>query len=358
MASIFESDEEDRWLDEDSEGAMRAAVPSWMGARSLALYARWWQLETWLRELIYVELRALRGIKWEDSVRAATGRKNADAPFTHMTGPDNGNPLAYLDYSQLLELIDVHWSNFEKTLIEKNSWKGRQEELKRIRHRIGHLRKPHPDDLSRLDQTLRDLERGSFIALASYNRRFTPDVKQHQDVVTRGWIAGEHRTAKRLIDHANRQYETHLNVGVSVRPWADAPVNLENAEGVLWHAEFYMSNRTVDARKLWTEIADLGICEPLVHMIFHDPHSVGFTFAAVDDGNMVADAIGGVFDALLVTSRRVGSSSDVDFRRAQSRAQEIDYRVQAGSGWCVVDEETMPITLFGSGGGVSSRVTW
>jgi hypothetical protein len=32
--------------------------------RLRALYARWWQLETWLRELAYVELRALLGTRW------------------------------------------------------------------------------------------------------------------------------------------------------------------------------------------------------------------------------------------------------------------------------------------------------
>ncbi|MEU4709971.1 hypothetical protein AB0G00_26450 [Nocardia salmonicida] len=358
MGGNFASDEEDQWLDEDSEAAMRAVVPGWMGARSLALYARWWQLETWLRELIYVELRATFGVKWEDVVKAATGRKNADASFTHMSGPDNGNPLAYLDYSQLLEIIDTHWPKFALALIEANSWKGRQEELKRIRHRIGHLRKPHPDDLSRLEQTLRDLERGTFVALASYNKRSMPDPRSRSDAVTRGWVAGEHRTAKRLIEHADRQYETRLRVETSRRPWASMPTDLTGAEGILWHAEFIMSNRNVDPRTLWAEIDHGGIRDILVHLVFHDPYSVGFTFAAVDDGDDIADAIGAVFEAILTTSRPISSHSEVDYRRAQSRARAIDYRVQSGTGWCVVDETTVPITHFGSGGGVDSKVIW
>lgn len=41
--------------------ALEATVGHWLPPESLALYARWWQLETWLRQLAYVELRARDG---------------------------------------------------------------------------------------------------------------------------------------------------------------------------------------------------------------------------------------------------------------------------------------------------------
>lgn len=126
-----------------SDRALRAATVGDTGglpARSVALYARWWQLETWLRELVYVELRALFGRAWGDAVAAATGRQTQDAAFTHMAGADSDNPLAYLDYSQLIEIVGRHWDQFEYALLRRSSWEGRQEELLRIRHRIGHLR--------------------------------------------------------------------------------------------------------------------------------------------------------------------------------------------------------------------------
>jgi len=44
--------------------ALESATAGGMPGQSLALYARWWQLETWLHDLAYVELRALRGIAW------------------------------------------------------------------------------------------------------------------------------------------------------------------------------------------------------------------------------------------------------------------------------------------------------
>jgi hypothetical protein len=72
---------------------------------ALVLYGRWWQLETWLREVAYLELRSKYGVKWTDQVKAASGRQNSDAEWTHMLGPDNDNPLAYLDFSQLRSLM-------------------------------------------------------------------------------------------------------------------------------------------------------------------------------------------------------------------------------------------------------------
>jgi hypothetical protein len=148
-----------------------------MPEESLAIFMRWWQLETWLRELVYVELRSMYGADWDARVTASAGRQKQDAKYLHMSSADNDNPLAYLDYSQLLQVIEAHDAQLRYALLEAGSWAGRQEELKRIRHRIGHMRKPHPDDLARLEQTLRDLERGAYIACASYNDRWVPDAK-------------------------------------------------------------------------------------------------------------------------------------------------------------------------------------
>ena len=116
-----------------------------MPGQSLALDARWWQLETWLRELAYVELRALFGSGWRDPIKtllnhslksSTPNRQDRDALFTHLIGVDNDNPLAYLDYSQLTQLIADHWEQFGYALLEERSWDGRQSELGQIRHRL------------------------------------------------------------------------------------------------------------------------------------------------------------------------------------------------------------------------------
>src|SRR4051794_32495751 len=114
--------EPEPWGDPETLRALEAASADGLPLRSVSLYARWWQLETWLRELVYVELRARDGQKWVDSVRAAIGRQYQDAAFTHMSSADSANPLAYLDYSQLIQVIDADWDLFSYAVLNKPSW--------------------------------------------------------------------------------------------------------------------------------------------------------------------------------------------------------------------------------------------
>ena len=64
----------------------------------------------WLRQFVYVELRGRDGRQWEQLVRAASGRQSQDAQFRHMTSTGTENPLAYLDYPQLQDLIGRNWA--------------------------------------------------------------------------------------------------------------------------------------------------------------------------------------------------------------------------------------------------------
>lgn len=348
------------WLGADELYAVHTAVRSGgMPSTSAALYARWWQLETWLRQLVYVELRARDGAAWTDVVKTSEARQKQDAAYTHMTGPDNENPLAYLDYSQLIKIIDDNWDLFGYALIERDAWNGRQSELKRIRHRIGHVRAPHSDDLARLEQTLRDLETGAFKALASYTMRSEPQPGRSTDAATAGWIQMQHQTAKRLITHAERQYETHFKLRASRRPWASWPADFNNARGILWHAEFYMRDRTIDVAELWREASLRDARRLFVHLLSDNVHHVEVAFSCVDDAQDIADAIGRVFDAVLMVSRYRGIEwSPEVHERFRRLARNVDYRVEYASLWGTVDDTTVPITLFGAGGGVSSVPDW
>jgi hypothetical protein len=348
------------WVDLRVAKALRTVE---MPPQSLALYARWWQLETWLRELVYVELRALRGTAWSDAVKAAEFRRTIDAQFRHMAGVDSDNPLAYLDYSQLIEVITGHWPQFGYALLEQKSWEGRQAELRQIRHRIGHLRTPHRDDLARVEQTLRDLEDGTFLALASYNRRHGPSLDKNHDPVTVGWIAGQHEDARRLLDHADKQYETRVSVATSRRPWVSWQESLDGAAGVLWHVNFYMRGRAVEASALWHHDYVAAVRPLIVHMLADGPQQIGFTFSAVDDGAQIADAIGKIFDAILMTSDYRSLSSGLTAALQEddawrARARQIDYRVLTRTGWNILDETTLPISNFGAGGVVESVPAW
>ncbi|WP_216854636.1 hypothetical protein [Rhodococcus opacus] len=350
-------DSPDPWLDDDSEIALRAAVAANVTPAALALYGRWWQLETWLRELVYVELRANFGVSWVSAL--SLGAPAEPEAVSHMSGPDDANPLAHLDYSELLAVIDDHWDLLAYALIDRDAWQGRQSELMQIRSRIGCLRQPHTDDLNRLEQTLRDLERGAFIAFASYNDHRSPDPEVHTDPVTRGWIAREHDAAQRLYEHVDRQYGG-LRVQMSSRPWATRPVELGDTgtPGILWHADVYLRDRSVDPAAIWADTQGKGIRDLVVHLRVDDPHHAGFTFSAADDAHKVADAIGRAFDAVLETARPRTRDDEEGYARFQRRARRLDHRVQSGTGWTIVSESTIPISNFGSGGVVSALPAW
>ena len=110
------------------------------------------------------------GDKWTTALpKISELRQQGDNEFKYMATPDAQNLLAYADASVLFQLTLDHWTLFEHALLAKNVWAGRIEELKAIRNRIGHCRRPHADDLARLAQTLRDLNGGAFAATAAFN---------------------------------------------------------------------------------------------------------------------------------------------------------------------------------------------
>lgn len=347
----------DGWHDEAAARAVTAVAQGGMPEAAMATYARWWQLETWLRDLVYLELRAKYGAAWQSVVALATGRQRKDGRFTHMSGADSSNPLAYLDYSNLIQVIESNWDLFAHALIEQKSWQGRQPELLQIRHRIAHLRTPHHDDLKRLEQTLRDLELGAHIAYSSYNRRWRP--VSWTDAVTDGWLRSTHQDARRLIRHASMQYDTTITVEASARPWAmekNSTAPPAPGPGFLWHAEFSLRGRSLDIPRLWRDQHLRSVKPYLVHLVALDESAVGFTFSAVDPDTEIADAIGLAFDAVLIAADR--GPSELNSAVWRQRAASTDYRVVPTYGWGLVEESMVPISIFAAGGAVHDSPTW
>lgn len=326
-----------------------------LSEKALVLYGRWWQLEDWLRQLAYVELRAKYGRSWSTNIGGSTSNQDKDAEWTHMLARDNENPLAYLDFPKLSDLMIAEWDIFKVALPRLETWKSHASELNMVRRRIAHLRLAHSDDLARLEQALRDLERGAFITLATYNTRWPPQSASDPDPIVDGWIKKTHDDAQRLIDHANRQYEVSFDLRISRRPWAGSQgVPPGPGPGKLWHAEFY-STRPIDLAKLWRTGSFAKPRDLVIHVEANSPNSVSFTFADVDDHDEIADAIGNAFDAILTARVRIDETSHYEWQRA---ARELNYRIAAGSGWNIVNETTLPISIFGSGGSIQEFPRW
>ncbi len=116
--------------------------------RLLSTYARLWQLETWLRRMVYVELRALRGDDWDKDVPFAKNSFEADKRLTHMTTPEEES-LSYAQLSTLKNVISANWHAFACYLPPHNIWDAKLEEVSQIRHRVAHFRR-YPDKPSGL----------------------------------------------------------------------------------------------------------------------------------------------------------------------------------------------------------------
>lgn len=330
--------------------AIAAAIEArWLPARALASYSRWWQLETWLRSLAYVELRAKYGAEWVNQLdQRAVSRRTRDQRRAYMASPDWEDPLAYLDSTPLFDLIDREWPLFDPVLLDRDTWRGRTGELIDIRNRIGHLRRPHADDLGRLEQTLRDLESGAFRALSSYNDFETPD-RQLDDPVVEAWVRDGHEDARRLVRHAETNYETTFNLSYSCRPWAVRPVAgqpVSGTEGVYWRAFFVTRGARINLLDFWRDGYWDIIARGLVaHLLIDGPGVVAVTFPAVDDSAAVCDAIGNVFDALLTNLSwyEMAQPWRPDYLDS---LPALDFRVQVRSPWTIVDRTTTPITIF------------
>jgi hypothetical protein len=163
--------------------------------------------------------------------------------------------LSYLDVFDLFDVLERDWELFGHALIGQTVQCGRVSELRQIRHRIAHCRGPHPDDLGRIEQTLRDLEPGGLEAAVAFNDREIPGTDLDDPVVD-GWIRRAHPDARRLIDHAESNYGISFRLGFSRRPWADSyregkPVS--RREGYFWHALFVLHSEGIEPRNLWND---------------------------------------------------------------------------------------------------------
>ena len=313
-----------------------------------AIYGRWWQIETWLRSLCYLEMRAKYGMEWvgriEEQVRK---RSESDQQYGHMSSPDANDQLAYMDASALLNLIEDEWAIVGGALLAKSVWPGRMDELRNLRNRIGHCRRPHSDDLARLEQMLRDLEPGALRALSAYNCLEVPSGTLG-DPLVEAWVKGTHQVARRLLKHAASQYEVSFRLRYSLRPWLDPPGLgcLSGQAGVLWHALWTSRRTPIDIERLWTDYP-LDRVSHLVMLTASTPSHVGISFSAVDDPGEVADAIGVCFDGILTSLDRSG---DYDRQEARLKGlrQHLDSRVQVQSSWSIVDGSTVPISIFGA----------
>jgi len=328
-----------------AEVALGRAVTGGVPADALAIYGRWWQLETWLRLLVSLELRAHYGHDWLNRIsNRAVDRATRDEINRYMASPDAEDPLTYLDTGELFALIDSDdlWQLFEAGLLPRVRWRGAADMLSAIRRRSAHCRRPHGDDLPRLEQMLRDLEPGARVALGAF-------AEQHRvwritgDPVVQAWVGGADSGAAQLIDSALREHRIEFELRWSQRPWAAGGSTdvLSGRQGFLWHAE-WRGRVAFDVRRFWR---DRGLDTDdhraaIVRVVQKRSTDLSVIFACVDGADRVAPAIGACFSAVL---QAVVQSTDAT-RAARSAISDLDSRIHtAGPLVSAGLDESIPI---------------
>jgi hypothetical protein len=329
-------------------GKLETLLQHGLPADSVLILGRWWQLETYLRQLVYIQLKGLLGPGWDEPIVSARKRWEASAEWGYMESPDDGLLMSYLDVSPLFDLIDEYWEQCSMGLgVPQNVWHGRIEELKPVRHRLAHCRRPHRDDLGRVEQLLRDIDPAARRLLGAYVDWLDP-APDLEDPVVAAWVHCEHPVAMRLVQHGHRIKGIHFELKTSALPWADrrAPM-ITGSAGWFWVMHAVLDERTVTIDDYLEAGAVRSLLNVAGHVVQASPWQLAVTIPAVGDPDTIADEIGRFLEPVFSASR--GRDSD-DVRRSWNRLT-LDMRCDAKGLLSVLSGlyADDPITIFSAG---------
>ena len=271
--------------------------PSRIPPERLTTYARLWELETWLRTMVYTELRSRYGDAWQSHVEGSSHNQfQRDKHLTHMPTREI-LATSYLQLTDLLSTISSNWCLFQPYLPPKEVWDGKLHELKQIRHRVAHFRIGHRHDANRLEQFLRDVDHGFWHFCTSYNTEWTmlppskdPVAKSLLHLDPFPWTETEPGHWSRLgIADPNLRISVWLNV--LRRPWLASPPTdqIAGTPGCLYDTTIVARNsRVFDFDRFFatTDHVHARLC----HICFgHGFDSIRVTVPALLGATAVAD---------------------------------------------------------------------
>ncbi|MCC7082538.1 MAG: hypothetical protein IT530_17875 [Burkholderiales bacterium] len=215
--------------------------------RVLQTYARLWQLETWLRRMVYIELRAKLGDGWKSLIKLdrAESSQRSDKALVHMPTPEE-DPLSYVQLSELCRIISENRRLFDPFLPPAAIWEGRMKEISQVRHRVAHFRQGNERDLDRVVHLLRDLDKGFWKFITSYNDQhhvlpqdgdpvfahfFPLDLRPFVEVAPREWAQ---------VGSIPHDAWFGVSVAATIRPWAKWTEPVAGQEGIFYDVTIYL----------------------------------------------------------------------------------------------------------------------
>lgn len=227
--------------------------------RSIILYARLWQLEKWLREMVYIELKSKKGRNWFNFNKIKS-TYDTDKSFTHIPSVNN-NPLGFITFPELLKLIDKDWELFSEYLPPQNIWKIKIDEIVHIRNRVAHFRNGHRDDIDRLLQLMKDIDKGFWCFCTDYNDIY-PILPPDNDVVANKYVHLDPFSYKEISDNQWARFGTAppglkyiVSINSSRRRWSEKTVEIAGKPGHIYDVSIRLrENWSYNYPKVLTEM--------------------------------------------------------------------------------------------------------
>ncbi len=167
-------------------------------------------------------------------------------------------------FPDLARVIAEHRQYFEAYLPPKTIWEARLEEVTAIRHRVAHFRTIHRDDVARLRQFLRDIDRGFWRFCTGYNDRHSV-VPQTNDPVVLHFMpldpfplteVGDKQWSR--VGVADPTAPLAVTVEVLLMPWAQWSTPIAGKQGFLYDVSIHArQSRVLDYRLILRETKSL-----------------------------------------------------------------------------------------------------
>lgn len=215
--------------------------------RILQTYSRLWQLETWLRRIVYVELRAHLGDAWTSKVKLDKAERphKTDKALIHMPTPEE-DPLSYAQLSELRRIITENRRLFDPFLPPEKIWDARMDEIAQVRNRVAHFRQGNERDLDRVVHLLRDIDKGFWKFCTSYNDKHHVLPQTDDPVVAHffpldllPFVEGE---TGQWVQVGSIPHDAWFGVSVAatVRPWVKWATPVSGREGIFYDVLIFL----------------------------------------------------------------------------------------------------------------------
>lgn len=284
---------------------------------SIILYARLWQFEKWLREMAYIELKAMKGGGWFN-FNKIKGTYEKDKALTHIPTA-NDNPLNFTTFPDLIKLINNNWELFSEYLPPKPIWEVKLEEVVLIRNRVAHFRNGHEDDIDRLLQLMKDVDNGFWKFCTDYND-LHPILPPERDAVAKKYANLNPFSFKEVSSNewamfgsAPQTLKYIVSINSSRRRWAKKSVEITGTQGYIYDVNISLrDNWKFKYPELLT--ATNKFKADVIHICLD---AFSDTFRVTIPAVIGADAVCGIVDSLInITENSItvhhAINSDVD----------------------------------------------